>query len=72
MAELMASGDFRTGFFCGGLFFFCLLTSIFVIDIVAGFVSGSREAKRRQRLLDAQGQQSHIHHENQKHWSKYT
>ena len=72
MAELMASGDFRTGFFCVGLFFFMLLASIFLIDIMAGFVSGSREQKRRQRILDAQGEQSHIYHENQKHWSKYT
>ena len=72
MAELFMSGDFRTGFFCGGLFFFCLLASIFLIDAVAGFVTGSREQKRRQRVLDADGQQSHIYHENQKHWSKYT
>lgn len=72
MAELMASGDFRAGFFCGGLFSFALLASIFVIDIMAGFVSGGREQKRRQRVLDAQGEQSHIYHENQKHWSKYT
>jgi len=72
MAELMASGDFRTGFFCGGLFFFCLLASIFLIDAVASVITGNREQKRRQRMLDAQGEQSHIYHENQKHWSKYT
>lgn len=71
MAELMASGDFRAGVFCGGFFFLCLLALIFFMDVVASFVT-SCEQKRRQRLLDTKGEQSHIYHDNQKHWSKYT
>jgi len=75
MIDLFMSGDFRVGYFCGGLSVLMLLFSLFLLDSIASFVTDDREQKRRQRILDAYGriklsQKSRFYQTNQHNGAK--